>query len=265
MHRVLTQGTILQKDDAGFVYKVARIDFEELENGEFNYQFTPYFSVIDLMPSNIFQGIPGLDLSLRKPQYVRKNITPCFIAERTPSSGRENLQELLEEVGMDYLNRLEWLIRCDYSYFGDRFYVERYKEADDKNMIKVDSMYDLVERRDQLFKKILEIICYGDNLESSEITINDENRATYYEFLMPIYLNNKKYKREKQQEGIDRKKLEGGYQGRKKISLDVNAFEKVFREFSNGQINEAKALKELKVSRSTFYRRLKEYRQKALV
>ena len=50
---------------------------------------------MDLLPNNIFQGIPGLNLELRKDKYVRKNMTPVFISERTPSAHREDLWELL--------------------------------------------------------------------------------------------------------------------------------------------------------------------------
>lgn len=53
--------------------------------------------MIDSLPASIFQGIPGLDMSLRPERYYRVNMTPYFISERTPSEGREDLWELLEE------------------------------------------------------------------------------------------------------------------------------------------------------------------------
>src|SRR5574344_2111045 len=130
MQERLTQGVICLKDNHNFIYKIARIDYTEYENEEYSYSFTPFYNVIDMLPSSIFQGIPGLDLSVRKSVYERKNITPTFISERTPSENRENLYELLEECGMDYLNRLEWLIRTKRNYSGDKFFVKRYEPSD---------------------------------------------------------------------------------------------------------------------------------------
>lgn len=38
--------------------------------------------ILDIIPSNLFQGIPGLDLSLRKEIYEQKNlITHLFLKE----------------------------------------------------------------------------------------------------------------------------------------------------------------------------------------
>lgn len=69
-----------------------------------------------------------MDLDLRKKEYIRRNRVPVFISERTPSKNRENLIELLDACGMDYLNRLEWLIRTDTRYAGDSLYVCRWED-----------------------------------------------------------------------------------------------------------------------------------------
>lgn len=120
-----TVGTICLKDNAGTEYHISKIEYVEREDGSFYYVFTPDYSVIDLLPANLFQGIPGLDLSLRKEIYIRENIVPVFISERTPGPNREDLDALLKETDMEYLNRLEWLIRTQMHYGGDLLYVTK--------------------------------------------------------------------------------------------------------------------------------------------
>ncbi|MEG1536290.1 MAG: hypothetical protein RR416_04900 [Clostridia bacterium] len=263
MQERLTQGVICSKDNHNFIYKIAKIDYTEYENGEYSYSFTPFYNVIDMLPSSIFQGIPGLNLSVRKAVYTRKNIVPTFVSERTPGENRENLYELLAECGMDFLNRLEWLIRTKTHYCGDNLFVKRFEPADDGVTIRSNSMYDLVAQPAQLNKKLLEIICYGDNLVTKEIVIDDSNRAEHYNFLMPLYLNALQNKKQAQQAGINRCKTQGGFGGRARLQLDELELQTTLTEFAEGRINEETALERLKVSHSTFFRRLREFRAKA--
>ena len=58
-------------DDLGLTYRVSKIKYVLSEDESFSYTFTPNYSVIDLLTSNLFQGIPGLNLDLRKPRYIR--------------------------------------------------------------------------------------------------------------------------------------------------------------------------------------------------
>ena len=53
------------------------------------------------------------------------NMMPYFISERTPSEKREDLWELLEEVGLDYYDRFEWLLRTNMRCGTDNLIVER--------------------------------------------------------------------------------------------------------------------------------------------
>lgn len=132
MREFTTTGMICVKDSHGFEHHISKIEYIEREDGSYSYVFTPDYSVIDMLPSSIFQGIPGLNLDLRKEQYRRDDMVPVFISERTPGENRVDLWELLEMYGMTYLNRLEWLIRTDLQYCGDPLYVKRYEEKDEK-------------------------------------------------------------------------------------------------------------------------------------
>lgn len=194
MRSLITSGWICLQDEYNFVYKIARIDYTEWEDGHFKYSFTPFYPVINLLPPRLFQGIPGIDLSLRRACYERENIVPIFISERTPSENREDLWQLLEESGMNALNRLEWLIRTNKRYPGDNFFV---KPVTGKDVVeeRPSSMYQLVDRYDKIVRKLLEIICFGDCLSCDEIIINDDNRAEYYRLFMSMYVKDYQAKR----------------------------------------------------------------------
>ena len=77
---------ICLKDDLGIEYVVSEIEYKIWKNEEFEYRFRPNYSVIDLLDTSLFQGIPGIDLDLRKEEYIRKNAVPTFISERAPAS-----------------------------------------------------------------------------------------------------------------------------------------------------------------------------------
>ena len=112
-------------------YAVCKVILERYNEQNFQYIFVPDWSVIDSLPASIFQGIPGLDMSLRWKEYYRVNMTPYFISERSPSEGREDLWELLESVGLDYYDRFEWLLRTDMRCGTDNLVVERANTVED--------------------------------------------------------------------------------------------------------------------------------------
>ena len=125
MKEAVTSGVICLDGEYDFTYYIADIKYTEREDESFCYEITPNYSVIDLLTTEYFQGIPGLDLGLKKKSYIRENVVPVFISERTPGENREDLWELLKECDMQYLNRLEWLIRTKTRYSGDGMYVCR--------------------------------------------------------------------------------------------------------------------------------------------
>ena len=254
MKSAITDGLICLEDDYGFTYKIARIEYEEWENGQFEYRFVPFYNVIDMLSPHLFQGIPGLDLSLRKAYYERKNTVPVFISERTPGENREDIWQLLEESGLEALNRLEWLIRTDRCYSGDRFFVKRFEK--DFVMLDPPSMFDLVSRPDLLIGKLLDIICFGDFLHTREININDRNRAELYRFLMPLYIDSYERKRKARIAGIMKAKSAGAYRGRSAIGLDPLLFDKVARAYRQHELTADEAAAKLGISKSTFFRRL---------
>ena len=104
---------------------VAQIDYQEFDEENFQYVFSPYWEIVDGLPASVFQGIPGIDMELRLKTYYRVNYIPTFISERTPSESREDLWELLNTVGLDYYDRFEWLLRTNMRAANDNLIVER--------------------------------------------------------------------------------------------------------------------------------------------
>lgn len=257
MRKVTTKGLICLEDDYGFIYKIAKIEYEEWEDGAFNYKFRPFYNVIDMLHDNLFQGIPGLDLSLKKAVYERKNMVPTFISERTPGERREDLRDLMEESGLQALNRLEWLIRTDKRYSGDRFFVQPFRDNYSVDY-RVSSMYDLVKRSDYLTEKLLEIICFGDNLYSDEIVIDDNSRYYYYRLLMSMYIHEYERKRTVRIRGIEKAKERNVYKGREQIKIDPFLFDEVANDYRHGKISASQASTILKISKATFFRRLRD-------
>lgn len=257
MKEITTHGDICLKDKYNFTYKIADIAYTEREDESFVYEIRPNYSVINLLDARDFQGIPGLDLDLKKESYIRENVIPVFICERTPGKNREDLWSLLKECDMQYLNQLEWLIRTDTRYSGDKLFVQRPKDKS----IKVDSIHKFGNRSAVICRKMLEIICYGDSVISPSVIIDDSNRKGYFELLMAMYSTERKYLDARRREGISLSAKKGNYKGRERIRIDKLASQEIFLEYEAKRISSTEAAERLGISNSTFLRRYKEYKK----
>ena len=123
-----TSASIAWDDRFGIQYRICRLDYTVLDEENYEYVFTPDYRIMDMLPMDRIGGIPGLDLSLRCERYVRRNMEPVFMTERSPSRNRADVWELMRTEGLDRYDRLEWLIRTDMRYAGDDLYVVRYEE-----------------------------------------------------------------------------------------------------------------------------------------
>ena len=269
-------GIIYAVDRRGDKYAVGRVDFERYDDQNFQYIFSPEWSVIDSLPASIFQGIPGLDMSLRLERYYRVNITPYFISERTPSEGREDLWELLEEVGLDYYDRFEWLLRTNMRCGTDNLIVERaeaprrfiFKSTEvlpenlqPSDCVAIKGLHSVATTSYQLRQCLLKILRSGAQIwnESEERTLSEEECSILLQLLMLQDSLETKQNKLRHQEGIARAKNDGKYTGRKKITVDQNLFRQIAEDFENRRITETEAMNRAGISsRSTFYRRLKE-------
>lgn len=262
MRESITEGTICLKDDYGIEYKISKITYTEREDESFFYVFRPYYEVTDMLGPELFQGIPGLNLETRREEYVRENIIPTFISERSPGKNRENLTEMLEQVGMTYLNQLEWLIRTDMQYSGDRMYVKRYSQEDEKCTVCTELS---PKRLLNACRDTLDIICYGNDIHSESYDIDDNNRRDFYGLLYRLYSNEMDIRRQTLTDGIKSGAANGHYKGRRKKDINTPKLNEVSKALAAHRISEAEAMERLGVSRATLYRRLKEARQSEIV
>ena len=256
MKEIVTRGMICLDDDYDFTYCVASIRYIEREDESFCYEIRPNYSVISLLSEKFFQGIPGLDLSLKKEVYVRENVVPVFISERTPGENREDLWLLLEECNMQYLNRLEWLIRTDTIYSGDGLYVCKRE----KELLNISSIEELGNRSSVISRKMLEVICAGGEIVTRDFSVDDSNRKAYYELFMAMYKTERKYLDDRRRDGIKKSSEQGNYAGRSRIKIDKMELIDIFDAYEAGKVSGREAANMLQISASTFFRRYREHK-----
>lgn len=277
-------GVIKAVGPNGEKYSVGKIEYQYFEDESFQYIISPFWDVIDGLPGRIFQGIPGIKMELRLEHYYRVNYTPVFISERTPSSEREDMWELMESVGLDYYDRLEWLIRTPLRSGNDNLIVERWRSKPlhmtygksnkgflfDKlqfgDTVVLQSLQDLSTSIDGMAEVLNRLLGIGVNIEC---TLEGRIIPTSdIPVLLPIiiaarelYLNSRKAK---QAEGITLAKKQRKYRGRKKLHVDELKLRSVYERVRLGNITVDDAMKDLNISsKSTFYRRVREIKQQA--
>lgn len=263
--------------------QVGKITYEEFDDGRFQYIIAPFWPIIDTLTANIFQGIPGIDMSLRLEKYYRVNYVPTFITERTPGESREDLWELMESVGLDYYDRLEWLIRTDLRAAVDNLIVERAREekrtgkaetSEELNELIADGQYgDEIEiaRIDILgngskacVKTLNRLMHYGIqlHLEQEQIDLDVESYKNWIPIFEQMYEMDETIRKNQQKNGIGKAKKEGKYKGRKRKETEEQLLEEVIRAFQSKEMSLEEALRLTNLSKSTFYRRIREQKEK---
>jgi DNA invertase Pin-like site-specific DNA recombinase len=111
---------------------------------------------------------------------------------------------------------------------------------------------DLLELVEQLQKKQVHFISQKETIDTN--TPTGKFMLTIFGAVAEL---EREYIRERQREGIDIAMAEGRFNGRPKKGLE--SFAEVYSDWKNNKITATKACKLLKVARSTFYRRVKEY------
>ena len=261
MRELRTEGVIcLQDDETRIEYSVCDLALIEREDGSFRWEFAPRWAVVDLLAPPLFQGIPGLNLDLRLARYVRDGRTPVFVSERTPAENREDVRRLLDDVGLDYLNKLEWLIRTDTRYPGDPLYVRAVSPKDGVSVAKVGDLSDAGPRSAQAMRAILEHLAAGRRVEGDGFVVDESNRESIHNLIRTLYLRERRHLGEVLAEGRARARLEGGTAGRKPMEIDDVALRDVVERYESGRLGADQAAAELGISRSTFFRRLKARR-----
>lgn len=262
--------------------QVGKITYESFENEEFQYIITPFWKIIDTLKPDIFQGIPGIDMDLRLEHYYRVNYTPVFMTERTPGENREDLWELLDSVGLDYYDRLEWLIRTELRAAVDNLIVERAREEKKitkvlgqeelKEVLKdgqygdeiiVESFRTLGRSSKECIKTLNRLMHYGVRLkaEQEQIDLSVEEYKSFLPLVTAMYQMDRKNQKEWQAEGIEKARKKSVYQGRKRKAVEKDILEEAIENFVEKKTTLEEVLQLTGLSRSTFYRRIKEYKK----
>ena len=262
MKEITTTAVICLDDELGFTYHISKLEYVKREDETYTYTFTPNYSVMGLLPASLFQGIPGLDLEMRKSRYVRENLTPVFISERTPGENREELWKLLEDADMEYLNRLEWLIRTGLRYGGDRLYAKRWEDHHEHIQVDFASIEKGQTRSAGVMRMLLSSITAGKDIVAPFFVIDDTNRKAWFSLLTSLYRKEKSYLDLHRAGAIRQAAALGRYRGRQPKQIDDTRLRDALRLYKNGKISSDEAAAKLGISRSTFFRRVRTLREK---
>ncbi len=249
MKTYISKGIICASGPFDLIYRICDISYYLNSDDSFKYVFSPNYPVIELIGSRYFQGIPGLDLDLKKGEYVRENRIPTFISERVPSEKREDYSSLLTKVGMEYMDPIEYLIRSKEQYSGDKLFLLPYEG---KKTVSLDEKTH--ETNAAVIKKVLKNVCFGNDVIINNQTINDGNRKMFHDIFLDLYSRSYEFGKEKQKEGIAKAKEAGRYKGRKPIAVDEMKFVDVLSRVERKKITPSQAAKELGISIDKYYR-----------
>jgi hypothetical protein len=244
MIAVSNSASIAWKDEFGIQYRICRLDYTACDDGNYEYVFTPDYRVMDMLPMEKIGGIPGLNLDLRLEKYIRRNMDPVFMTERSPSRNRVDVWELMEEVGLDRYDRMEWLIRTDMRYAGDDLYAVRYEPPKEH-------VFDRPQKMDSVetCKDILEALGSGGDVVMSGTILDHDSCVNLGRSLRYILQCDKI---------ANPDRPEPTKVGRKRKNLDRATVEWVHEQLSLNLKTSEQLSDELGVSRSTLFRRLKE-------
>lgn len=271
----INSGIIKAVMKSGEKISIAQIDYQEFDEENFQYVICPYWEIIDGLPANVFQGIPGIDMDLRLERYYRVNYIPTFIAERTPSENREDLWELLTAVDLDYYDRFEWLIRTTMRSANDNLIVERRRNSSvvkeftqgilsslqygDKVVVEsIEAIGDTVAGfSDGIFTAVTNGVDIID--QTGKILVDATTRSEIISIVIAEKMIAKREYALNRRKGIEQAKKKGKYIGRKPIEVDEQVLRQVNQELKERLITIDEAMRRTKIkSKSTFYRKVRE-------
>ena len=255
-------------------YSVGEIVLERYDDQNYQYIIKPYWNLIESIPSGVFQGIPGINMDLRRDMYYRVNMTPAIISMRTPSESRENVRQLMAAVGLNYYDRFEWLLRSESKCGDDNLIVVRKAETTNRilsiqdlenanltpdDTLQIESLSELSRSNSGLVRGYYQILQSGVqvHITNEDRCLSDSERGAMLYLLHNMMASIDRNNRVNRQSGRERAKASGRYVGRKPIEVNEKLFKRMANDFHAGVISESEALKRLSMSRSTFYRRIR--------
>lgn len=158
----------------------------------------------------------------------------------------------LEKVSGKNTDRAEFKNMMSYIREGDVVYVESISRLSR-------SVRDLLKIIDDFNSKGVKFVSSKENIDTS----TPQGRFTLNVFAALSELE-REQTLQRQKEGIAIAKEQGKYKGRQPIKINEIEFEKLYRQWKQGKITAVIFQKQLGLSASTFYRRVKNYEQKGL-
>lgn len=155
----------------------------------------------------------------------------------------------IEKVSEKDTNRQKLIELLEFVREGDTVYIKDFSRL-------ARSTKNLLEIVEQLESKKVKLISLKENLDTSTSTgkLMLTMIGAIYEFERFNLL-------ERQREGIEIAKEKGKYKGRKKVEYPNNWVE-VYKRWKNREVTGNKAMEQLGLKRTTFYKLIKEYENK---
>ncbi len=178
--------------------------------------------------------------------YVRVSSVDQNEARQIEGLQRYNIEKwFTEKVSAKDTNRPKLQEMLEFAREGDTIYIHDFSRL-------ARSTADLLRIVEQLNIKGIHLVSTKENLDSSTPTgklmltmigaINEFERANLLE---------------RQKEGISIAKRDGRYKGRK--AVEVEGFDKQYKRYLNRELNKVQLAKELKITRPTLDKLIKEY------
>lgn len=112
---------------------------------------------------------------------------------------------------------------------------------------------EMLSAMNRLREKGLDFVC-----PSAGVDTRGEAGSALFAFSRALLDLERRDRRERQQEGIDKAREAGKYRGRKPIAVDETLFDTVVALWKEGKITAREAMTRLDLKPNTFYRRIKE-------
>lgn len=160
----------------------------------------------------------------------------------------------------------------------DKWYIEK-TSGKDRNRPELNQMLDYVREDDTIYihsldrlarntKDLLNIV---EQLSEENVHLHSLKDNFIFDdtptgkFMLTILASFAEFERamakERQLEGIAIAKENNVYKGRKRIKINRKQFEELYSDYKKGYITQEEITRRLDISRSTLYRRIKEYEE----